>query len=63
MKQFLLAGDKFMSEIHLRQPEFTYSACRLFTKKKKRKKKERKNIKIKKIKTVDNTIYLSKLTR
>ena len=47
-----------MPEIHLRQPEFTYSACRLFTKKKKR-----KNTKIEKIKTGDNTIYLSKLTR
>ena len=23
----LLAGDKFMSEMHLRQPGFTYSAC------------------------------------
>ena len=51
-----------MPEIHLRQPEFTYSACRLFTKKKK-KKKERKNTKVKKIKTGGNTIYLSKLTR
>ena len=58
MKQILLAGDKFMREIHLRQPEFTYSACRLFTKK-----KNRKNTKIEKIKTGDNTIYLSKLTR
>ena len=29
---FLLAGDKFMPEIHLRQPGFTYSACRPFTK-------------------------------
>ena len=24
---FLLAGDKFMPEMHLRQPEFTYSVC------------------------------------
>ena len=24
---FLLAGDKFISEIHLRQPGFMYSAC------------------------------------
>ena len=31
INKFLLAGDKFMSEIHLRQPQFTYSACRLFT--------------------------------
>ena len=29
---FLLAGDKFMPEIHLRQPQFTYSACGPFTK-------------------------------
>ena len=28
---FLLAGDKFMPEIHLRQPQFTYSACGPFT--------------------------------
>ena len=27
----LLAGDKFMPEIHLRQPQFTYSACGSFT--------------------------------
>ena len=25
VKKFLLAGDKFVSEIHLRQPGFTYS--------------------------------------
>ena len=31
---FLLAGDKFMSEIHLRQPGFTYKACGPFTKNK-----------------------------
>ena len=30
----LLAGDKFMSEMHLRQPGFTHSACGPFTKKK-----------------------------
>ena len=30
----LLAGDKFMAEIHLRQPGFTYSACGPFTKSK-----------------------------
>ena len=29
----LLLGDKFMPEMHLRQPGFTYSACGLFTKK------------------------------
>ena len=27
----LLAGDKFMPEIHLTQPQFIYSACRPFT--------------------------------
>ena len=25
--KFLKIGDKFMSEMHLRQPGFTYSAC------------------------------------
>ena len=34
MNIFLLAGDKFMSEIHLRQPGFTYSACGPLTKNK-----------------------------
>ena len=29
---FLLAGDKFMPEMHLIQPGFTYSACAPFTK-------------------------------
>ena len=33
---FLLAGDKLMSEMYLRQPEFTYSACGPFTKNKER---------------------------
>ena len=26
INKFLLAGDKFMPEIHLKQPGFTYSA-------------------------------------
>ena len=34
--KFLLAGDKLMSEMHLRQPGFTYSACGPFTKNKER---------------------------
>ena len=34
--KFLLAGDKFMSKIHSRQPGFTYSACGPFTKNKQR---------------------------
>ena len=34
MDKSLLVGDKFMAEMHLRQPGFTYSACGLFTKNK-----------------------------
>ena len=30
VNKFLLAGDKFTSESHLRQPGFTYSACACF---------------------------------
>ena len=36
----LLAGDKFMPEMHLKQPGSTYSACVPFTK------KQRKNWKV-----------------
>ena len=32
----LLAGDKLMAEMHLKQPGFTYSTCGPFTKKKER---------------------------
>ena len=32
--KFLLAGDKFMPEKHIKQPGFTYSVCGLFTKNK-----------------------------
>ena len=32
INKLLLAGDKFMPEIYLRQPQFTYSACGPFTK-------------------------------
>ena len=39
MNKFLLAGDKFMPEMHLKQPEFTYSACEPFTKNKERNQK------------------------
>ena len=39
INKFLLTGDKFMPEMHLRQPEFTYSACGPFTKHKERIKK------------------------
>ena len=40
VNKFLLAGDKFMPEMHLKQPGFTYSACGPFTKN-----KEFKNLK------------------
>ena len=36
INKFLLVGDKFMPEMPLRQPRFTYSACGLFTKNKER---------------------------
>ena len=36
MNKFLLAGDKFMPEMHLRQPRFVYSACGPFTRHKER---------------------------
>ena len=32
MNTFLLTSDKFMPEMHLKQPGFTYSACGPFTK-------------------------------
>ena len=32
----LLAGDKFMPEMYLKLPGFTYSACGPFTKKKRK---------------------------
>ena len=34
VNKFLLSGDKFMPEMHLKQPGFTYSACGPFTKNK-----------------------------
>ena len=32
VNKLLLTGNKFMPEMHLRQPEFTYSACGSFLK-------------------------------
>ena len=32
INNFLLTGDKFIPELHLKQPEFTYSVCGSFTK-------------------------------
>ena len=39
VNKFLLAGDKFMPELHLKQPGFTYSACGPFIRNKERIKK------------------------
>ena len=36
VNKFLVAGDKFMPEMHLKQRSFTYSACGPFTKNKER---------------------------
>ena len=33
VNKFLLVGDKFMPEMHFKQPGFTYNACGPFTKK------------------------------
>ena len=41
---FLLAGDKFMPEMHLKQPEFSYSACLWGKKKRKNRKKGKERI-------------------
>ena len=49
INKFLLAGDKFMPEIHLRQPQFVYSACGPFTRHKER---------IKKIKQTGDARYI-----
>ena len=38
VNKLLLAGDKFMQEMHLKQPGFLYSACGSFTKNKEGKK-------------------------
>ena len=32
VNKFLVIGDKFIPELHLRQPRFTYSACEPCTK-------------------------------
>ena len=49
INKFLLAGDKFIPEMHLRQPQFIYSACGPFTKHKQ---------KIQKFKETGNTNYI-----
>ena len=49
INKFLLAGDNVMSEMHLRQPRFVYSACGPFTRHKER---------IKKFKQTGDTRYI-----
>ena len=36
VNKFLQVGDKFMPQMHLKQPGFTYSTCGPFTKNKER---------------------------
>ena len=54
INKYLLAGDKFMPEMHLRQPGFTYSACGSFTENKER---------IQKFKETGDSRYLQKWIR
>ena len=49
VNKFLLAGNKFMSEMHLKQSGFTFSACGPFTKNKER---------IRKFKGTEDTSYI-----
>ena len=51
MNTFLLVGDKFMPGMHLKQPDFTYSACGPFTK---------NNERIKKFMQTGNTNFIYK---
>ena len=51
VNKFLLAGDKLMHEMHLKQPGFTYSSCGPFTKNKER---------IQKLKETGDTNYIYK---
>ena len=51
VNKFLLAGDKFMPEMHLKQPRFAYNACGPFTKNKE---------KIQKFKETLDTSYIYK---
>ena len=51
VNKFLLAGNKFIPEMHLKQPRFTYSACGQCTKNKER---------IQKFKETGDTSYIYK---
>ena len=67
VNKFLLAGDKFMPEMHLKQPRFTYSACNPFTKIKKELKNLKKQeiqilfVKMNLIKPVFNVVWLMEI--
>ena len=52
VNKFLLAADKFMPEMHLKQLGFTYSTCAPFTKNKQR---------IQKFKETGDTNYIYKI--
>ena len=49
VNKLLLSGESFLSEMHLKQPAFTYSACGPFTKNKE---------KIQKFKETGDTQYI-----
>ena len=51
VNKFLLAGGKFMAEMHLKQPGFTQSVCGPFTKHKER---------IQKFEEIGDTSYIYK---
>ena len=51
VNKLLLADDKFMPEMHLKQPKLAYSACGPSTKNKER---------LKKIKETEDTNYIYK---
>ena len=57
VNKFLLAGDKFMPEMHLKQPGFIYSACAPFTKNK----NKFKNLKKQKIQAIFTKMNLTRL--
>ena len=58
VNKFLLAGDKFMPQMHSKQPGLTYSACEPFTKNKERIKKFKETGEIQAIFTKINLISL-----
>ena len=69
INNFLLASDKFMPEMHLRQPQFVYSACGPFTRHKERIKELNVQvirvifIEMNSIKLVFNTILLMQIIK